>query len=49
MEEEREDVHERLGGGRSRQGTAGKTWKELEKAAMERKQWKSLVAALCAS
>ena len=29
--------------------TAGKTWKELEKAAMEREQWKSLVAALCAS
>jgi len=29
--------------------TTGKTWKELEKAAMKRKQWKSLVAALCAS
>ncbi|KAL9960878.1 hypothetical protein ACROYT_G034384 [Oculina patagonica] len=29
--------------------TAGKTWKELEKAAMEREQWKSLVSALCAS
>ena len=29
--------------------TTGKTWKELEKAAMEREQWKSLVAALCAS
>ena len=28
--------------------TTGKTWKELEKAAMEREQWKSLVAALCA-
>jgi len=29
--------------------TAGKTWKELEKTAMEREQWKSLVSALCAS
>ena len=29
--------------------TAGKTRKELEKAAMEREQWKSLVRALCAS
>ena len=29
--------------------TAGKTWKELEKAAIEREQWKSLVAVLCAS
>ena len=26
--------------------TTGKTWKELEKAAMEREQWISLVAAL---
>ena len=26
--------------------TTGKTWKELEKAAMERRQWKSLVTAL---
>ena len=29
--------------------TAGKTWKELEKAAMDREQWKSLVSALCAT
>ena len=29
--------------------TAGKTWKELEKATMDRKQWKSLVSALCAT
>ena len=27
----------------------GKTWKELEKAAMNREQWKSLVSALCAT
>ena len=27
--------------------TAGKTWKELEKAAIDREQWKSLVSALC--
>ena len=29
--------------------TAGKTWKELEKAAMDREQWKSLVSVLCAT
>ena len=29
--------------------TAGKTWKELEKAAMDREQWKSLISALCAT
>ena len=29
--------------------TAGKMWKELEKAAIEREQWKSPVSALCAS
>ncbi|XP_068749524.1 uncharacterized protein [Montipora capricornis] len=29
--------------------TSGKIWKELEKAAMDREQWKSLVSALCAT
>ena len=29
--------------------TAGITWKELEKAPMDREQWKSLVSALCAT
>ena len=29
--------------------TAGKTWKELDKAAMDRELWKSPIAALCAT
>lgn len=29
--------------------TAGNTWKELEKAAMVREQWKYLVSAVCAT
>ena len=29
--------------------TVRKTWKELEKTAMDREQWKSLVSALCAT
>ena len=48
MEEGREDVHKTWRRIKAEMKTTGKMWKELEKAAMERKQWKSLVTALCA-
>ena len=45
MEEGKEVVHEKLGGLtiEAEMTTAGKTWKKVEKAAMDREQWKSLV------